>query len=193
MADQPQKAHTLSISVCNKNSKVWFRSFFFNLSTWHSPSVSPEEMNPSFLAPLFSTWPKTFLHYLVDIKATLGWDIFIEETCWHRYQASKRLVSFWKGLMRAIEMLKAVLVPNITKGWEDMNTHWLKELKGERAWKKKPKFSREKEKRSAPFPPKKHRVKRWPLYKWNSISRHIIPLCSLSWLSFSLRPETIIN
>lgn len=41
-------------------------------------------------------------------------------------------------------------------------------LKGEskKAKKKKKKtFSREKGKRSALFPPKKHRVKRWPLYK----------------------------
>lgn len=75
--------------------------------------------------------------------------------------------------------------------------HALTESKGNvRGWKKKLKYSLGVVVAVvglAPFPPKKRRVKRWTLYKWNSISRHIILPCSLSWLSFSLRPETIIN
>lgn len=151
-----------------------------------------------------ATWSETFLRRLVDIKEAPCGDISIQETCWHSYQASKSLASFWKGLMRVMEMLKGVLAPNITKGWEDMNKLWLKDWKEREHDKerKKKHLQRERERgdgegeggeSSAPFPPKKRRVKRWPLYKWNSISRHIIPPCSLSWLSFSLRPETIIN
>lgn len=82
------------------------------------------------------TWSETFLCCLTDIKEALCGDISIQETCWHSYQTSKSLVSFWKGLMRVMEMLKGVLAPNITKGWEDMNTLSLKE---QRAWYKKKK------------------------------------------------------
>lgn len=149
------------------------------------------------------TWPETFLRCLADIKEALCGDIPIQETCWHSYQTSKSLVSFWKGLMRVMGMLKGVLAPNITKGWEDMNTLLTQRLKAQMVKKRKERktlkciLEREwgggEEMCSSPFPPKKRRVKRWTLYKWNSISRHIIPPCSLSWLSFSLRPETIIN
>lgn len=141
--------------------------------------------------------PRPFCTTLLTLKDTTRQDISIQETCWHTYQTSQRQVSFPEGLKGVIETLKARLDSNITKGWEDMNTLW---LKAKAAW------GEEKKKAEmhsaggwgvavglAPFPPKKRRVKRWTLYKWNSISRHIILPCSLSWLSFSLRPETIIN
>lgn len=81
--------------------------------------------------------PETFLRCLADIKEALCGDIPIQETCWHSYQTSKSLVSFWKGLMRVMEMLKGVLAPNITKGWEDMNTLLTQRLKAQMVKKEK--------------------------------------------------------
>lgn len=63
---------------------------------------------------------------LLTLKESPLRDISIQETCWHTYQTSQRQVSFPQGLMGVIEMLKGRLDPNITKGWEDMNTLWLK-------------------------------------------------------------------
>lgn len=75
------------------------------------------------------TWSETFLRCLVDIKGALRGDISIQETCWHSYQTSKSLVSFRKGLMRVMEMLKGMLAPKYHKrmrGYEHALTERLK-------------------------------------------------------------------
>lgn len=119
----PQRS-TLPVSACIKTHT--HKNVLYNITHHTIPCKS----NLPFSLPvvhLRPTRPETFLCCLVDIKEAPCGDISIQETCWHSYQTSKSLVSFWKGLMREMEMLKGVLAPNITKGWEDMNTLWLKD------------------------------------------------------------------
>lgn len=123
-----------------KEKSVWY---YINKALYFIQSCVNQS---TFSLHLMPTWPETFLRCLVDIKEAPRRDISIQETCWLSYQASKSLVSFWKGLMRVMEMLKGVLAPNITKGWENMNKLRLKDWK-EREHDKKGKhwnaFSRE--------------------------------------------------
>lgn len=96
-------------------------------------------INLPFFRPSFQPGPRPFCAASLTLRRRQRRDISIQGTCWHSYQASKSLVSFWKGLTRVMEMLKGVLATNITKGWEDMNMFWLKARKQTEQGKKKQK------------------------------------------------------
>lgn len=128
LACRPPQGRALPAFACNR--KISLKSYIYIVLHQQSIILQSCINQSTFLsAPLIPTWSETFLCCLVDIKEAPCRDISIQETCWHSYQTSKSLVSFWKGLTRVMEMLKGVLAPNITKEWEDMNMLWLK------AWK----------------------------------------------------------